>query len=129
MAAGGGAVTAGPGIYGGKPLPVTLQEAVLHSGEAVGVSGRSVLRAGEVKDADPEAFERVKRGETAAWGVRRGKKGRRGNGARWGRDYAAVAGLSYFALNSRAAVRIHSKSPAKVSRQSRAVSGVTLSSR
>lgn len=63
--------TSGPGIYGGKPGVVSLPDPVSGHGrsyeiaaKAVQVGASSIARAAQVKAADPEAFERVKRGES-----------------------------------------------------------------
>ena len=59
----------GPGVYGGKPLLITLSEVVRGNvrdiaARAVGVSPASVQRAKTVMDASPEGFKRLRDGES-----------------------------------------------------------------
>lgn len=59
----------GLGFYGAKPLPVNSPEVVKGeareiAAKAVSVSGCTIQRAVEIKKCDPEAFERLKRGES-----------------------------------------------------------------
>jgi len=61
--------TSEPGVYGAKPLPVTLPEAVRGqsleiAAKAVQVGASTIGRAKKVKEADPEAYGRLQRGET-----------------------------------------------------------------
>lgn len=75
--------TSAAGVYGGKPLSVTFRKAVEEdktpvastvepetgraselAAKAVGVSASSVERAAAVKENDPEAFNRIKSGES-----------------------------------------------------------------
>jgi len=74
----------GPGFYGAKPLVAEMPQVVPDNdfkelqgrtreiaAKAVGVSGRLVQKALAVKKADPEKFEKIKRGETTVEGAHR----------------------------------------------------------
>jgi len=75
--------TSGPGIHGGKPLRSISNEGVSNEhGKAreiaarqVGISATTVWEAEQVKKADPEEFERAKRGETTVHAAFRKVKG------------------------------------------------------
>jgi hypothetical protein len=64
--------TSEEGVYGGKPLVINLSQAVERAprsidiaAAAVGVGPATVWRASKVKEVDPEAFEKIRRGESS----------------------------------------------------------------